>query len=628
MKDMAMKVMAFLVVLTLLNVAVLQADTATAAAGPAVLEQMPSEAVAVLATKPLAGLNSKIDVFAHQIGAVPPETPMDVVAMISAQLSIALGGQVSIDGTKGAGVAVMNLMATQQSFIVYVPVVDVAKLIDSLANKEAAGTNIWKLSEDMYISGDGSYLLAGPNVTALTQATTGAKGVKLTAAESQLFGQSDVAVTARLASVMPMLKGVATAGMAGNVELQKYPNWVALLTKALDRVCELESAGLGLNLGQQGINVKFNCQAVADSVLAKYMSGHNKTDMSWLAKLPVNDYVYAGTYSFDNRILLDPVGAILDAVAADPRFASKINAGDMEQLKGLFKELCPCNNGCAEAVYLPADISPVATDGNVGLNVIDVSAVKGAAKTLAKFAELMPLVTKIAEQMGYKLVLSYNKDAGKVGDLSYDEVVVDFSGLPMPPQVMQSMGAMYGAGMPAFKEQICLMNDEVMAVGMGQGCIDKAVAMVKSGPAGLDKQPDIAKVAATLPAKANAYIFIDVSKCLQWYCQMLQGQAQSMAQQGQQDPRRQQQAQQMAMMVNMISMFAGNMKGTVGESVILEDGGLKTDAFVPTELVKSGVQSAQQMIGMMMMGAMQGGGAPGGDTQPQPPSEPQSEPQP
>jgi hypothetical protein len=624
MKNMTAKVMVFLVVLTLLNAAVLQADTATAAAAaPSVLEQMPTEAVAVLATKPLAGLNSKVDVFAHQIGAVPPETPVDIVAMINAQLSATLGGPVSVDGAKGLGVAVMNLMAPQQSFAIYMPVVDVEKLIALLASKESAGTNIWKFREDMYVGISGSYLLFGPNLVALTQATTGAKGVKLTAAEAQLFSQSDVAVTARLVSVMPMLKGMATAGMAGNVELQKYPNWVALLTKAMDRVCELESAGLGLNLGQQGINVKFNCQAVVDSVLAKYMSGHNKGDLSRLAKLPANDYIYAVSANLDAKILLDPINAVLDALVADPRFAGKINAGDMDRAKSLLKEIYTMTHGFAEALYLPSEGVPAAG----GLNMIMVATSAETAKSLAKVAELMPLITKIAEQMGYKLVLSYNKGAGKVGELNYDEVVVDFSGLPLPPQMMQALTNAYGT--PACKEQICRMSDEVVAVGIGQGCIDKAVAMVKTGPAGLDKQPDIAGTAANLPTKANAYIFVDVSKCLQWYCQMLQSQMQSMVQQGQQDPQCQQQAQQqIAMMVNIVSMVAGQMKGSVGESVILEDGGLKADAFVPTELVKSGVQSVQQVIGMMMMGAMQGGGAPGGDTQPQPPSEPQSEPQP
>jgi hypothetical protein len=414
------------------------------------------------------------------------------------------------------------------------------------------------------------------------------------------------------------------AGMAGSAELQKYPGWVALLTKALDRICELESAGLGVSLGQQGINVKYNCQAVADSVLAKYMSGHNKTDLCRLAKLPVNDYIYAFAYSLDTRILLDPVSAVLDALMADPRFAGKINAGDMDQLKNIFKEMCQWNDICAGALYMPSESASTA-----GLNMVTVAAYSEAAKLLAKSAELMPLITKIAEQMGYKLVLSYNKDAGKVGELNYDEVVVDFSGLPLPPQVMQSLGTVYGTGMPAFKEQICLMADNVVAIGIGQGCIDKAVAMVKDGPAGLDKQSDIAKVAATLPAKANAYIFVDMSKYLQWYSQLLLGQAQSMmamAQQGQEQCM-QQASQQLTMMANMLSMIAGQVKGSVGGSVILENGGLKMDTFVPTELVKSGVQSAQMVAGMMM-GGMQGGYGSGGDTQPQPPSEPQSEPQP
>ena len=599
MKNTTTKVMAFLAVLILLNATVLQAGA------PAVLGQMPAGATAVVATKPLAGLNGKIDAFAHQIGIVPPETPMDMVAVMTAQLSISMGGQINIDRTKGAGIAVMNLMAPQQSFVAYLPVVDVEKLIGSLANKESAGTNIWKVREDMCLGSAGSYLLIAPNVTALTQATAGAKGVKLTAAESQLFSQSDVAATTRLESVVPMLKGMAMAGIAGNAELQKYPNWVALLTKSLDRVCELESTGLGLLMGQQGVNLKLNFQAVAGSVLAEYMSGHDKAGLSRLAKLPSNDYIYAFSGSFDNKIFLDPIKAFLDAAMADPRFAGKLDAKDMDRAMELLKEMYVLTDGFAEALYLPSDGATAA-----GLIVMAVATYADAAKSLSKLTEFASVATKISEQMGYKLIFSYNKNAGKVGGLSYDELVVDFSGLPLPPKMMQSLGTVYGTGMPVFKEQVCLMSDDVVAVGLGQGCIDQAVAAAKDGPAGLDKQPGIANAAANLPSKANTYVFFDVSKYLKWYSQILQGSMQGMSQQ---DPQSQQQAQQITMMVNMLSMVAGQMKGSVGSSVILEDGGLKTDTFVPTELLQSGTKSVQQMIGMMMMGGM-GGGQP----QPQP----------
>jgi hypothetical protein len=185
--------------------------------------------------------------------------------------------------------------------------------------------------------------------------------------------------------------------------------------------------------------------------------------------------------------------------------------------------------------------------------------------------------------MGFVLPMTYTSDAGQVNGQSFDEVAFDLSQLPIPPEMQQGMRMALGGNLTV-TEQIARLDNQRIAMAIGQGNLEQALNVVKNSPGTLDKQAEVAKVAAHLPAKANVIGFANVGKSM----------AAAMEQQaGAMDPG----------MMMMMGMFS-QIQGTVGYAGTLQEGMASGELFVPTELIQSVVQ-----MGMAMTAGM---GPPGG----------------
>ncbi|MCK4628935.1 MAG: hypothetical protein KAT56_08015, partial [Sedimentisphaerales bacterium] len=403
--------------------------------------------------------------------------------------------------------------------------------------------------------------------------------------------------------------GMIMGEVMANEEIQKHPSVPKIINMAMDRMVELQGVAVGGLLGDKGISLKYNIQAVKGSTLAKYLSNHPTTDVSGLAAVPDGRFIMAQCYKFNPRLLIDPVNAIIDAVAADASLSEKVDAAALKKLKTVISSLYSlCSSGVSGG-YLPNTAAPA---GGAMPNMVAINSYQGnVGEIMDLLAQACPLLTDILNKAGLTLPIIYKSNAGEVGGLSYDELSVDLSKLPLPPEAMQAFTSnpMWGTG-AAMKWYYCKSGSNKMISAMNPALLNEGVTLLKSG-SGLSNNADITEVAGELPRQANAYAFINVGNYVQLAVSMMQAQAQAQAQMKTQD--NQQPNPMMGMMSMMGTMFS-QIKGSVGVCYILADDGANMEIFVPHSLIQNAANTVKMMMGGMM-GGMPPGGQQGGQPQ-------------
>ena len=386
-----------------------------------------------------------------------------------------------------------------------------------------------------------------------------------------------------------------------------------IINMAMDRMVELQGAAVGGLLGDKGISLKYNIQAAEGSTLAKYLSNHPTTDVSGLSAVPDGRFIFAGTYKFDPRLLIDPVNAIVDAVAADASLSEKVDADALKKLKTVISSLYSLSSSDASGAYLPSTAAP--TSGAMP-NMIGINSYQGNVGEIMKLlAQACPLLTDIFNKAGITLPIIYKSNAGEAGGLSYDEVSADLSKLPLPPEAMQALSS---NPMLGTKWYYCKSDSNKMISAMNPALLNEGAALLKSGST-LNNNADIAEVVGELPRQANGYAFIHVGNYIQFTVSMMQAQAQMQMQaQGNQQPN------PMMGMMSMMGMMFSQVKGSVGVCYILADDGVNMEIFVPHSLIQNAANTAKMMMGGMMGGMGQPGGQPGGQQGGQPQQEPKT----
>jgi len=550
------------------------------AAVPAILQEMPGDCQIVVATQPIAALSKKVDSFARQAQLpVNPNEPLNLAEMIAGELDIP--GQV--DASQGVGLCVKDVTRFQQTLVAFLPVLNSSTAITKMGAQKAEGlSGIWTLPEEgVFIKPAGQYLLVADNAELLTGLGQRPKGVQLTPAQQELFSKSDAAGLIKLGALLQQVKPMILGAVAEEEELQKHSSLVKILTMAVDRLVEVDNAALGIRLTGEGISLGIQGQAQAGSTLAKYLSNHPMTDTSTLAKLPKSNFIFATAAQLDHSLLFSPLEAIIDAFAADASFGEKLDPAELNQLKSLLSKMATAmgSGSTGQVLYMP---TPGAAGG--GIKVVELASHSMNMTTVTDtWAQMCPLITRMTERAGFKLLLNYQKKAGAVEGLSYDEFTVDLSQLPLPPEVMQMLAMQWG-GQAKITEQICSVSPNLTATAMGPGAIQEAVKLAKTVPAGLNQDPMIVKTAQNLPRQANMLGFVNVGPYLQWAMSSMMPTQPGAA------------ANPMAMMAPMFAQI----KGTVGAAAVIKDGRVEMDIFIPTELVQSGVGAYMTMMMMMM----------------------------
>jgi len=557
-------------------------------AAPAVLQYMPADAAAIVVTKPLLDLSAKVDLFARQIGLpIPPEQPLNLAALLGAQLATQLGTFVPVDADGEFGLAIGDFNNPEQSMVAFIPVKDPQALIDTLANKTDAGGGIWALPSQACVKAADKYLLMSPNADVLNALSQGARGVTLSDIDAQLFSQSDFSATFNLSAVMGMLEEKALQEIRNDPELGQMLGLQQMASMVIERVVELQQVSVGGRLGQSGVNLDMNFQAVPGSRLAGFLANHPATDYAELSRLPAGDYAAAYVFDMNSKAFEAPLNALLDAVAEDPNLSVKIGPENIAKMKSLIRRTCALGSAGAFATYVPS----MPTDPNsavaVQTKMMGVGIYRDAKQALALMPEWCELTSDVVSQFGFNLPMAYKANAGQIAGVPYGEVAVDLSQLPLPPEAMQAMALQYG-GQLQFVEQLARIDNQRLAIGVGPGALKEMLEFAGSGQPGLNQDPALNKVADNLPAKANFFGFGNVGNAMR-----------SMLSQPNMPP-------QAMMMMGLL----GQMQGTVGMAATLDAGAVQMNVFIPSELIQSGVMMAMQMQAQMMGGQGPGGAQP------------------
>jgi len=565
---------------------------------PEALQQAPADSQVVIVSQPLAQISAKTDLFARQAQLpLPGNAALNLGQMIDGELG--LGGQ--LDSTRGLVVCIGDLSESpEESLVVFLPVKDAQAAIKASgaeASPDAKG--VWEMSaKNVCFMPAGKVLLMGPHAEWLTAVAQKPKGVKLSPADQALFEQCDVAAIIRLEVVLAKARQEMLDGLAGDEDIKAHPAVAAIATMGIERLGELQHVAIGGRFVKEGVALTARVQARAETTLAKYLTNHPGTTAAAFGKLPNADYLFAQVLRCDPRLIIGPMNAIVDALVKDTTLSNKMDAAEVNELKTILQRMYgkTLGDGAAEAMYVPASSG----GGPGAMRFVEVTAQKDVAAVMGEVPRMCALVSKAIERAGFALPITYAVKAGTTDGLSYDELTLDLSQLPLPAEAMQALAMQWG-GQAKFSEQICLVGAERVAVGAGPGCLGQAVKLAKGG-GGLDKDPNMARVARNLPGEANVLAAVNVGNYFRWALSPMMGGGP--------------QANPMMMMMGM--MF-GQVRGTMGFAAVLKEGAVQVDVFVPTDLVESVAGAVMQMqAGMMQPGTGPGAGGPRGRQSPPP----------
>ncbi len=558
-----------------------------AAVSTEILGDLPGDAAFVLVTKPLSELSKKADNYARKLGLpISPEEPVDLGAMLSGELEI----PGVMDPSRGLALVITDMNNAEETLMAFLPITDPKAAAEALTASGATPHPgmpgaFQRMGEDSVAMVVGKYITMASNVEVFKKYTEAKKGVTLSASDAKVFADNDIAAVINLTGVMPELKKQMQEGLAEMPEEAKTGANQQMFNTMIDRFSECEVVTLGLRLGDAGINFSMNAHAKPGSTLAKYLINKTKTSPAALAKLPGSNLIFGGTLALDPEVMTTLMDAVIDMNIAAAN-ADKAKEEDIKALRDIMHSNAVLDKS-SFALYTPS------ASGGPGMNMCMVVHQENLAQAMKQNKQMTEALSKLYQQTNNKTmpVMAYTENAGKVGELSYDEFVADFSQAEMAPEAMQGITTLFGS--PKITGQSALVKKDIMAAGVGQGMLEQAIAMVNNSTTTLDKQAGVAKAVQNLPPQANAYAFVDIQGYSQFMMQMMMGMAQ-------QNPEA---AQGMAMMMGMM----GQMQGTAGWAATAENGSLKTETFIPIETVQSVANMA-----MMVMQGMGGGMGPGG----------------
>jgi len=567
------------------------------------LREMPQQAVIALATQPIDAINKKVGSFSQEIGVANPEEPFDIKGLLTSSIA-EMGVNITIDGSRGVGLAVLNPMANPllKIPVLFLPVADAQNALNGLKKKTAAGQDIWQTADDMFVRASGKYLLLAEKAEILTTIAPMPKGINLTEHDRKIFSQSDAAVVINMTSLTPMMRMMAMMFTAGE-QAQKHPALGKMTNLFVERICEMNTISVGAKLGSQGVNLKYNIQAKKGSTLAQHLTNHPLTDLAPLAKLPGQDHIFAYAFNFDNKAFGNALTSIIDILRTDTTVQNNIKPAEFDEIKNLTLKMLELNHQGSVAMY-PSPDTP--KSGTMLGRSIYIANMKNNREILAQTAQMSGLTAKIMAQFGVPVKLTYKKAAGQIDGITYDEMDMEMSAMVPDPEAKKALQKMYGDKM-TITQQYCTMNDLLLG-GTGKGTLEQAIAMIKNQTTTLDKNPGIVKAAQNLPSHANAFGFIDFAQ----YMQFALGMAFSQTSAPQGDETQQ--------MQNTITDMLKQIKGTIGFSITLADGRLQNDIFIPNELIQS---ASKTVMGLMLSGLFQ---PPSPSEQTGPDSQPQNPP--
>ncbi len=336
---------------------------------------------------------------------------------------------------------------------------------------------------------------------------------------------------------------------------------------------------LGLSLDDGGLGIRFGMGIKPDSEIATQFAIHS-TSETLLRGLPGERYIAA----FGQTVNPDQVRASMDSFT--PMFAAVkeeegVDKDAVDRVESMFKEWIVGITGARGSVVT----MPPGPDGLAAVNfIIDTKNSKKWLELTGKlFDEAIGMATdgEIKEYLGF---LSHTAGAEEIAGVSIDHYKIDVDGLAAKEEVededRESIAKVIG------KEGLVLrvgaVDGKSVVFGLGgQSRMQRLIEQAKSKESPLDDDEGIKKVSAHLPSKRGSVIYVAFDQVLDL-------------------------AKNVATALDE-EMFPIQLPPMNAPLAIVTSGGddwVRTDVFIPTDLL-----IASKNAGFMMLGKM-GGGAP------------------
>ena len=549
------------------------AGTPLYAANTDLLNLLPTNAEAVLVTEPLDLLGKHFDAFGR--AARLPVMPPDQTFSFEQHIARMTGAQVSIDGSRGMAMAVTSIMAASQTFVVFVPVADAQAFVKAADARQLAQTNnLYRMPDGQtYLLPLKKYVALAPDSNALITYQKASHGLKLNAPNADLLNKNQAAAVVKLHAVAPLASAMIIMQAQQQLQNPQAGNSAAvanLMQLAAQRINDLDTLALGLRFDDSGAYLQKMVQAKKGSTLASYLAASPPTTIEPLNNLPAGALIAATVTSLDKKTLVEPLLPLLDAFAST----------DAQTVDALKKDLPPFAQALlagpiAGGTYLTSNTDQQA---NVRLGHL-----AQPDKVLSLTAKMMPLLSKLVHQAGSPVPLTYKPNAGKIGDTTYHALTMN---LPQSP--MAHLAGNDNAAQPVTR-YIAAIGQNKLVGADSQKAFNQAIQLAqKNTPTTLGQDPAILQAGKKVPPQANFFLFLNTATI---------GQALA---NGMQSPHRQADP----FTQSIVNAFA-RLRGICAASASLNQGRLEAHAFIPAQLVRTGIAAFMQLQMTLMQQQMQ-----------------------
>jgi len=573
-----------------------------------VLEQVPSDALAVLKVNNLQSVSQKLAKFCQDLGIAAMQPEMnDPLAALQQHSGMQQG--LNKDGEMAVVILdPQSVGGAEKAVLLLVPVSDYKAFVGNFPDaKEEAGVSQITFpdhDEPGFVANWGKFAAISPVKEAVTKKPSGLKIPG--AATNKEMGGKDLVIMANLPAMKarfgPQLQN-ARPGLIQQIEratknepqlAQMQPFIKTMADTFLNGVQSMleqgQSASFSLNFGNEGISTTSMAEFTPGSAWANSVASLKGSGDPMLTGLPQSKYMFLAGLNFNpegmtkvfDQVTAPMLKELDQNAAGDKGQALHKWFDDMRKMIGSMK---------GQTTGL---LAPQAAAGGQEPLIQFISVSTGDAKTIKSLQkDMIDNQQKVMEAFGVQqpMKASFTANAKKVGDVSFDQITNAFDAdaakdNPQMAMAEQMMKVMYGPnGMQMFSG---VVGDKlVVASGVSDEMLKSAVDAVKSNAPLNNQMSGIAGVTKQLPPQrmAEGYVALD---------QIIATGVAFANQNG------------MNFQLNLPPDLP-----PIGWSVAVDGSAVRLDHYMPTQLIQSLVAAAMQ-IGQQMGGGGKQPGGPGG----------------
>ena len=543
------------------------------------LKNVPSNIELLVVTSSLSELHGNVTGLLEPFGVDTNEiSPDKFTEVINDKLG--LSDPVEIDMSLPAGVAITNIMAANNSVVVYLPIVDAASTVSSLPEQLESG--MAKLSDGIFVANKGKYVLIGNNEYNLSLVLKSEASFSPDKAILSDLESSDISIYANLTNLMNVARFMIPAALMNVPEFQNNSDLMQSVQGFITKFTEIDKISYGIDIDDRNVSVKTNMYFIPTGQVAKVLNSSDKIALSQFKTFPNGDASFLTAIKANQEQVEYFFQTIIEMTAIGNAQSPVVN--NDEVIKGLTELF---------EVFVDKYIDKIDSVVNVDyMTDSDVERMEEKLITIGKSSLDYELSKQIWEDVegneNLGSVLNVNElklDKGQISGCKYSMVDIDFvQSMPNSSVVKNNMKIYFGY---TSGYNVQALSEELFS----------EVVELANSKSTLAENELLQKAVKYLPDEANCYFVVDLDVMASIFLDSFNRQA---AQISQSNP---DMASAMAFTGPIINIIEG-LEGSAGVSVEIADGHIRTVSYVDSETIDS-IGTIAKNAAAMFGGGMQ-----------------------